>query len=346
MLFFIVLELLFFTVSAEYIAPDSDGFFRVNRKFLDKKQISFTVLGDWGGFPYFPFTTPIQYSAGRLLSLVSEKNRVDFNLAIGDNFYYYGVESVNDKRWWYTYENVYKDRSLQVPWYPVLGNHDWQGNITAQVDYSRFNQRWTMPDLYYKVRYQFDENVVLTLLMIDTQIHCEPLGRTPVDGRYYPVRPTEEMRSKQLKWLENELEHSKNDDYLLIVGHYGVHYETFSQTCMSEIDNLLKKYNSTAYINGHHHQISHFRDHDGMDYLCSGYGALTQLAKYKPEEGQGNQQIDIKFLEMTLQGFNGGIMLGKVDKNEMIIEFYHEGNKYGKEVPMHTLTLKNRKNKI
>lgn len=345
---FLAPVLFLISINSEYIAPDYDGFYRINNdKHINSKQIAFTVLGDWGGFPYFPFTTPIQYSAARLLSQVSSKNDVNFNLAIGDNFYYYGVESVNDKRWWYTYENMYKDKSLQVPWYPILGNHDWQGNVTAQVEYSRFNQRWTMPDLYYTVTYTFDTDIKLTLIMIDTQIHCEPIGRTPVDSRFYPKRPTEEMRTKQLAWLENELKSSNSDDFLLIVGHYGIHYETFSQTCMKEVDDLLKEYNSTAYINGHHHQVSHFSDHDEpkMNYLCSGYGALTQLEKYKPEDGNENKNIDINFLEMTLQGFNGGIMLAKANKDEMLVEFFHEGNKNGAEKPMHSLVLKNRNKK-
>ena len=80
-------------------------------------------------------------------------------------------------------------------------------------------------------------------------------------------------------------------------------------------------------------------------YLCSGYGALTQLEKYKPEDGNENKNIDINFLEMTLQGFNGGIMLAKANKDEMLVEFFHEGNKNGAEKPMHSLVLKNRNKK-
>lgn len=58
-----------------------------------------------------------------------------FVVALGDNFYDDGVSSSNDTLWlnlWkYVYLLDYPD--LYIPWYPVLGNHDWNGNPQAQV---------------------------------------------------------------------------------------------------------------------------------------------------------------------------------------------------------------------
>ena len=62
---------------------------------------------------------------------------------LGDNFYFRGVKNVEDDRFQYTFEEVYKDPMLHCPWYLTTGNHDWQqyedengelvgGNGTAQ----------------------------------------------------------------------------------------------------------------------------------------------------------------------------------------------------------------------
>ena len=65
-------------------------------------------------------------------------------LALGDNFYRFGVRSVDDTAWEDVFENVYDSDELMCPWYPTTGNHDWgnnedcgdAGNWTAQILYS------------------------------------------------------------------------------------------------------------------------------------------------------------------------------------------------------------------
>lgn len=68
---------------------------------------------------------------------------------VGDNFYFTGVEDVEDKRFFYTYENVFEDKSLQIPWYVCAGNHDHYGNITGEIGYTDVSNRWKFPSLYH-----------------------------------------------------------------------------------------------------------------------------------------------------------------------------------------------------
>mgnify|MGYP001616670942 CR=1 FL=1 len=85
--------------------------------------------------------------------------RVAAVIAAGDNFYTKGVASVRDPRFNSTFEDVYADdddrliaegagglrapagpprrRSFtQVPWLLALGNHDYRGNVSAQLAYT------------------------------------------------------------------------------------------------------------------------------------------------------------------------------------------------------------------
>lgn len=53
----------------------------------------------------------------------SRKERPDFIISSGDNFYYFGVDSIYDPLWYKYYENIYntKENLKNITWYAVLG---------------------------------------------------------------------------------------------------------------------------------------------------------------------------------------------------------------------------------
>lgn len=69
-------------------------------------------------------------------------------LYLGDNFYPKGVQSVTDPQWQYKFERLYSGpHLLGMPFFAVVGNHDAEGVIAAQLEYARRRcgtARWRM----------------------------------------------------------------------------------------------------------------------------------------------------------------------------------------------------------
>eukprot|EP00931_Biecheleriopsis_adriatica_P053885 TRINITY_DN31647_c0_g1_i1.p1 TRINITY_DN31647_c0_g1~~TRINITY_DN31647_c0_g1_i1.p1 ORF type:complete len:771 (-),score=110.96 TRINITY_DN31647_c0_g1_i1:105-2072(-) len=59
---------------------------------------------------------------------VAEATPIKWVVNVGDNFYFDGVTSTHSDHWSYSFEDMYKDSSLLVPWLSVLGNHDYGGD--------------------------------------------------------------------------------------------------------------------------------------------------------------------------------------------------------------------------
>lgn len=58
----------------------------------------FLVIGDWGGLPFLPYDTPSEIAVANAMGKMGERLNTSFQLALGDNFYYQGVQSVTDPR--------------------------------------------------------------------------------------------------------------------------------------------------------------------------------------------------------------------------------------------------------
>jgi tartrate-resistant acid phosphatase type 5 len=79
--------------------------------------------------------------------------QLDFVQTLGDNFYNYGVQSIEDPLWKTGFEEMYGTPCLlETDFYAVLGNHDLARNPYAQVEYGIGGYgtgRWHMPDLSF-----------------------------------------------------------------------------------------------------------------------------------------------------------------------------------------------------
>ncbi|GIY78675.1 tartrate-resistant acid phosphatase type 5 [Caerostris darwini] len=275
-----------------------------------KSSLRLEILADWGGLPVFPYKTFVELSVGREMAFLASKLKIDAILALGDNFYLNGVKNVDDLRFKETFETAFNYESLQVPWFVIAGNHDYYGNVSAEIAYTKKSDRWFFPDFYYVKRFNVPfSNMTADVVMIDTVLLC---GHTDPNEPYkqpllksVPVK----VRDKHWKWLENTLKSSRAN-YLLVCGHYPVysiathgpteclvnklrpllkkanyllvcgHYPVYSiathgptECLVNKLRPLLKKYNVSAYFSGHDHNLQHIQVEEGdekMDYFVTG----------------------------------------------------------------------------
>lgn len=123
------------------------------------KSLNFLVVGDIGGLPVYPYYSYAQTKVARAMVHAARKQPLHFVMNVGDNFYFNGVKNIFDPRFEDSFENVYDFPELLVPWYTIAGNHDHMGNISAQITHTNFSNKWTFPNLFYKVRISFDFSV-------------------------------------------------------------------------------------------------------------------------------------------------------------------------------------------
>jgi len=254
-------------------------------------NFSFLVLGDWG------MGTKQQLNVAEAMN--KEAGTMPdslFVLNVGDNFYHDGrdseghkmggVSDVNDPLWKEYFEDVYNgDHLRKLPFISILGNHDYMGNLSAQMHGLR-NPRFVIPDRNYVTRV-VDEKTgekLATFVHIDT---------TPVAGIYRdkPENPTMGVNLDNLDdgdtfgWLNRTLARvADNKGYKFVVGHHQVvsmygsetsHKQAHLHESMDNVRKILEHHRVDAYFNGHLHALEH-RTLNDVSYIVSGGGGKNK----------------------------------------------------------------------
>ncbi|KAJ1429660.1 Metallo-dependent phosphatase-like protein [Ochromonadaceae sp. CCMP2298] len=239
--------------------------------------VELLVLGDWGGMPIDPYTTPGQRATAKGMGVVGAQLKVQAVLALGDNFYFSGiVGDETSSRFAHTWDDVYTDTSLQVPWYVIAGNHDYKGNVTAQVAYSGVSSRWTFPALYHSQSFvSAEDGTTVDVVLIDTvDLSGSSSAADESDPTYFaPLPPRAKGEAQeQWDWIEAQLAAS-TADYLLVGGHFPVYSLCEHGNTQNLIDHLqpLLEAHGAHYMSGHDHCMESMLS-EGVQYIVSGMG--------------------------------------------------------------------------
>jgi tartrate-resistant acid phosphatase type 5 len=260
MKFLVFLILYIGTFSAVLLEIRKELVFLVNAS-----SVSFAAVGDWG------------YQGQHRGEEVADAMATwcawvdcDFYVSTGDNFYPDGVHNANDSHFRESFMEVFDP---QVPMYVALGNHDYYGNVTAQLAYARVNDLWVLPSRYYVSEFPLDNGKTLRVIVLDTTPLTKYYNRI-VREEYYTQNAEE-----QLLWLEEMLEQSSANAVNIVVAHH---------PCVTPVDHiqeqpgplqeLFDKYRVPLVISGHVHNLQHswYDDKRPTHYAITGAGGLLK----------------------------------------------------------------------
>ena len=246
---------------------------------VSSAQMRLLVANDLGRNGYYE-QKPIAERMGKMAGELD----VEAVLALGDIHHFMGVESVNDPLWMTNYELIYSHPALQIPWYPILGNHEYRGNTQAVLDYSNVSRRWQMPARYYSKVFE-EDGATLRVVFIDTTPLIDKYHKDSLD---YPSVPQQDAK-KQLAWLEEELSGAK-EDWVVVVGHHPIYAHTTKseserKDMQKRVDPILRRHNVDMYICGHIHNFQHIKPQGtSIDYVVNSAGSLAR-SKVEAIEG-------------------------------------------------------------
>ena len=283
-----------------------------------EKPINFYLANDLGRNGYYD-----QKPIAELMGQMAEDVDIEFVVAAGDIHHFEGVRSINDPLWMTNYELIYSHPDLMIPWYPILGNHEYRGNTQAVIDYSNVSARWRMPNQYY-TRVEENDGVTVRLVMVDT---APLLDKYRKDTEKYPDACKQDM-NKQLAWIDSVLTVAK-EDWVLVVGHHPIYADTDKSESertdlQKRLDSILRKHtNVDMYLCGHIHNFQHIRKSGSdIDYVVNTSGSLSR--KVKPVDGtqfcsdeSGFSLITVSKKELNLYMMNKeGNILHTVTRNK------------------------------
>jgi tartrate-resistant acid phosphatase type 5 len=265
-------------------------------------SVRFLVVSDWGGR-----ASKAQKAVASAMAQEAVRIDAQFVVTAGDNYHGSGIGAANDPRWRTEYEDVYSQKALQIPWYASLGNHDYAGNVEAEIEYSKISKRWKLPSRYYAQTVQVDRSNSILIAHIDTS----PMKRK--FRKAYPHYRSDELDpERQLRWLDSTLANSQSR-WKIVIGHHPIYSAAKLRGDSKQLKRMLlpilKKHRVPLYISGHDHVLQHLR-HGDMNFIICGTGAKQWYV---------GKREDVVFGSRSL-GFLSVIVTGKSIQVNMVDE--------------------------
>jgi acid phosphatase len=239
-----------YIVNPGELIPESDPYIKDGGEYLE-----LLAYGDAG-----KGSDNQQWTADDMNSYVSDgSNDIEFIINLGDSFYDNGVSSTSDPLWNSYFEDVYSPMVGNLPFYSILGNHDYRGSIDAQLEYEGANyvldvSGWQMPARYYSFIKTLPDAELTTIefFFIDTE------------SLFYGD-------AEQLVWLDNKLSDS-TARWKIVAGHrplfsYGSH--GFDGSLIPRLQPLLNN-RADIYISGHEHDLQILGPLNNVYYIVNG----------------------------------------------------------------------------
>ncbi|KAJ2993620.1 hypothetical protein HDV02_002221 [Globomyces sp. JEL0801] len=254
---------------------------------------SFIVVGDVG----LP-----QNQAQNQLSSTMESWAKDTSashiVAVGDNIYYNGVNSVDDPKWITNWYNPFKkERSYlkNLPWHAMLGNHDYcLGFPEIEMQYNRYG--WRMDDYFWSHKVSVSDRATASFIYLDTDLLAYGLSTTDWLRKDCPgmfetfqklnkQNPNDWSTAGHLRKIEDLLKYHQKSDWVFVFGHHPLGVGPCgAEGQLGDLQQLLERYNIDMYVNGHVHSVDYGMSASGIPHFTSGAGGDTYGSGCKPNK--------------------------------------------------------------
>ncbi|KAJ3014196.1 UNVERIFIED_CONTAM: Tartrate-resistant acid phosphatase type 5 [Siphonaria sp. JEL0065] len=277
-------------------------------KRADSKRnpyLSVLLIGDWGN----QLDLSDEINIATTMNSWAEEHKSTCVISLGDNFYkggnysYDGLNSPEDAKFHALWSQVFTGATLaKLPWWVVLGNHDWLEIESHRYEIEYTHERWHIPDIFYtkRVKVPGQKNHHASFIFIETdllQYGYYPPNNMSTNFLQLGWTPEDRTAEKQLAWLDNELHKANKDEFVFVVGHHG------GFTCAEEVESsfaiknmtaLVNKYNATAFIHGHHHTLAYYYTNNNSTLqVQSGAGGNIDGACAPVSDAVGAEMVNI-----------------------------------------------------
>ncbi|KAL5760786.1 hypothetical protein ACOSP7_019276 [Xanthoceras sorbifolium] len=303
-----IATLMFTALLSCCVFPSTAELPRFDHKAKADGSLSFLVVGDWGRRGGYN-QTEVAYQMG----IIGEELDIDFIISTGDNFYDNGLTGVDDAAFFESFVNIYTAPALHKQWYNVLGNHDYRGDVEAQLSpiLREIDSRWLC------LRSFIVDAEIAEFIFVDTTPFVDKYFTDPEDDVYdwSGIRP----RQNYIANLQNDVDSALREStakWKIVVGHHtiksaGSHGNTHELAL--QLLPILEANKVDLYINGHDHCLEHISSsNSGIQYLTSGGGSKA----WRGDVSWWNP------MEMKLYYDGQGFMSVQITKTEVDIAFY------------------------
>lgn len=236
-------------------------------------------------------------------------------LNLGDTFHYWGVQSADDPGWNSNFESIYTAPGLHNLWYAVIGNHEYQGNPQALIDYSARSRRWNIPARYYTKTFKGGGTSV-EVIFLDTTPFLE---RTISQPDIYP-EACEQDTAAQMRWLAEKLA-ATTADWVIVAAHHPLYSGRDDKAgqrrdVSKHLAPVLANNPPHLYINGDVHCFEHIqRPGDVTDYMTVTSGSEAYPVErgadvlfHSGASGFGTISVTADSLTFTMHDAQGRIL--------------------------------------
>ncbi len=214
----------------------------------------------------------------------------------------------NEEEWHRFDEFLSPVRQMQIPVYPVLGNHDYFGNNQKALDnfFSRF------PHLQQRSW---------------SALVFQSVGIILLNSNFDEL--TDAQRQEQTDWYRKTLEQFQRNDSIRAVI-VTCHHPPFTNSKIVSDNTGVQEYFVKPYIQtpkakvfftGHCHSYEHFRK-EGKNFVVSGGGGGPRQAVESDSSKQHHQDLfngkeirDFHYCKVTIEGDRLRIQMIRVDKS-------------------------------